>query len=126
VATLKANVFVGYNLGHNYFKMGFLCLIGIAHLPETMTHLKFSKEFEFRCSLTTDIGKSVEEELIAKLPKQAHKVTKNLFCAIRTVSAHILPRVPISGNIVYQEQLQQKSVDPFTRRDDSDDETQNT
>jgi hypothetical protein len=30
-------------------------------------------------------------------------VTKNLFCAIRTVSAHILHRIPISGNVRYED-----------------------
>lgn len=55
VATLKANFFVGLNLGHNYYKLGFLCLIGIAHLPDSYSSLRFSRSFEFRPSLTTAI-----------------------------------------------------------------------
>ena len=56
VATLKANVFVGVNLGHNIFKVGFLCLIGIAHLPEQMMKVRFYKTFEVRPSISTDIS----------------------------------------------------------------------
>ena len=36
VATLKVNTFVGENLGSNIYKVGFLCLMGIAHLTEPM------------------------------------------------------------------------------------------
>ena len=39
VATLRGNFFVGFNLGKNAFKLGFICLIGIAHLPEKLSHL---------------------------------------------------------------------------------------
>jgi len=42
VATLRGNFFVGYNLGNNIFKIGFLCLIGIAHLPEKLEDLQYS------------------------------------------------------------------------------------
>ena len=63
MATLKSNFFVGYNLGYNTFKMGFLCLIGIAHLPESMNKLRFYKTFEIRPTLTTNIGPIVEEEM---------------------------------------------------------------
>jgi hypothetical protein len=39
VATLRANFFVGYNLGNNIYKIGILCLIGIAHLPDGLKNL---------------------------------------------------------------------------------------
>jgi hypothetical protein len=29
-------------------------------------------------------------------------IVKNLFCALRTVAAHVIYRVPICGNIQYQ------------------------
>ena len=98
---MKANFFVGKNLGGMFFKMGFLCLIGIAHLPDSMAGVKFMRSFEFRPTLTTNIGPLVEEELIKVVPKKAHLVTKNLLCAIKTVCAHVLHRVPICGNITY-------------------------
>jgi hypothetical protein len=56
IATLKANFFVGVNLGHSFYKLGFLCLIGIAHLPDSQAGLHFNKHFEFRPSYTTNIG----------------------------------------------------------------------
>ena len=34
IATLRANFFVGENGGNKIFKVGILCLIGIAHLTE--------------------------------------------------------------------------------------------
>ena len=34
IATLRANFFVGENGGNRIFKVGILCLIGIAHLTE--------------------------------------------------------------------------------------------
>jgi hypothetical protein len=104
VATLKANFFVGYNLGNSFFKLGFVCLIGIAHLPESMAALKFSQRFEFRPSFSTDISDLVNDDLIKKIPLQGHKVVKNLLCAIKTVASHILSRVPISGNIRYEDE----------------------
>lgn len=41
IATLRANIFVGVNAGNKFFKVGFLCLIGIAHLPDHMRKLKY-------------------------------------------------------------------------------------
>ena len=36
VATLRANFFTGVNTGGSIYRLGFLCLIGIAHLPEPL------------------------------------------------------------------------------------------
>lgn len=104
VATLKANFFVGYNLGHNYFKIGFLCLIGIAHLTDSMASLNFQHSIELRPTLSTDIGQQIEEELLGKVPEKGLKFTKNLFTAIRKVAALVLHRIPICGNIEYQKE----------------------
>jgi hypothetical protein len=122
IATLKANFFVGYNLKHNFYKMGFLCLIGIAHLPESMAHLKFSKGFEFRPMFTTNIGDQIESELLTAVPKNAIMVTKNLFCAIRTVAGHILHRIPISGNVRYDDEGPPQTIRPESEYGDEDDE----
>ena len=42
VATMRANFFVGENLGNNVFRIGFMCLIGIAHLPERLKNVRYS------------------------------------------------------------------------------------
>ncbi len=55
IATLKGNFFVGMNLGHDYYKLGFICLIGIAHLTESLSTLRFNKMFELRPTLSTDL-----------------------------------------------------------------------
>jgi hypothetical protein len=103
IATLKANFFVGHNLGRNHYKLGFICLIGIAHLTETLTTLRFNKMFELRPTTNTDLNPQVEEEFSqANVPQQAKAIAKNLFCAIRTVAAHVVHRIPICGNIQYQ------------------------
>ena len=101
VATLKANFFVGYNLGYNFYKIGFLCLIGIAHLPESMTKLRFYRGFDIRPSLTTDICQIVEEEM-SGVPKHAMLVTKVLFAAIKMICSKIIDKLPISGNVEYE------------------------
>ena len=103
IATLKANIFVGHNLGRNHYKLGFICLIGIAHLTETLTTLRFNKMFELRPTINTDLNPQVEEEFSqANVPQQAKAIAKNLFCAIRTVAAHVVHLIPICGNIQYQ------------------------
>ena len=40
VATLRGNFFVGVNCGNNVYKIGYLCLIGIAHLPEKLASMQ--------------------------------------------------------------------------------------
>lgn len=101
VATLKANFFVGVNLGFNVFKMGFLCLIGIAHLPEGMAKLRFYKNFSIRPSISTDLSKSIEEELMNDIPKNTGVICLNLFAAIKKVTNKIIATIPVSGNVKY-------------------------
>ena len=103
VATLKANFFAGYNLGYNFYKMGFLCLIGIAHLPESMNKLRFYRGFDIRPSLTTNICQIVEEEM-SGVPKHAMLVTKNLFSAIKMICAKVINKMPICGNVEYEDE----------------------
>lgn len=55
VAILKANFFVGENLGQAIYKVGFLCLMGIAHLTEEMGRYKLYRSFEVKPVLSTDI-----------------------------------------------------------------------
>lgn len=59
--------------------------------------------FELRPTLSTDLQPLVEEELRqAKVPDEAQAITKNLFCAIKTVASRVVHLIPISGNIQYQ------------------------
>ncbi len=107
MATLKGNFFSGYNLGQNYYKLGFLCLIGIAHLPDTLSSLRFYRIFELRPTLSTDLSDQVLEELNNKgdLPKHALAIIKYLFCALRTVAAQVIHKVGICGNIEYEREM---------------------
>lgn len=59
MATLRVNLFVGENAGNRLFKVGVLCLIGIAHLTEANRDLKFSKRFEVRPFRDLDLGARV-------------------------------------------------------------------
>lgn len=78
--------------------MGFVCLIGIAHLPETLSRLRYYHDFEIRPCLTTNIGSMIEENL-KETPKQAIPIILNLFHAVKLICSKILPMVPIAGNI---------------------------
>lgn len=99
VATLRVNIFVGENAGNRLFKVGVLCLIGIAHLHETTRDLKYSKRFELRPFRQLDLGPSVSEE-IGPLSASLDKILMNLFHAVKLVCAKTLVHCPISGNII--------------------------
>ena len=60
VATMRGNFFVGVNLGNNVFMIGILSLIGIAHLPEKLSHLSHVDTLEMRPCLSTNIGPEVK------------------------------------------------------------------
>lgn len=62
-------MFVGVNLGDNTYKLGFICLIGIAHLTEAMNKVKYHNSCEIRPLFSTSITQIVEEELIKHVPK---------------------------------------------------------
>jgi hypothetical protein len=87
----------------NIFKVGFLCLIGIAHLPDSMNKLRFYKSFELRPCISTDIGNLVEEEMNST-PKHASLVVLNLFAAIKMICEKTIHLVPISGNVEYEKE----------------------
>ena len=98
IATLRANFFVGVNAGNSVYKIGFLCLIGIAHLPENLTKLKFSKNFELRPCITTDLSEMINEQL-QKIPKKAQPILGNLLHSIKLICSKVLPVMQISGNV---------------------------
>jgi len=95
---LRANFFTGVNTGSSIYRIGFLCLIGIAHLPESLQHLKYYKNFEIRPVFTTDISPMIQEEL-AKAPTKIQNILGNLFHAIKLISSKVLPVMILSGNV---------------------------
>jgi hypothetical protein len=68
-AVMTANFFVGENMGDNIFKIGFLCLRGIAHLPEAMARVRFYRKFEIRPVISTDLKPCILEDLFYGIPK---------------------------------------------------------
>ena len=98
VATLRVNLFVGENAGNRVFKVGALCLIGIAHLTEVNRDLRYSKRFELRPFRQLNLGPQVLEEL-GNRSHAVDKILMNLFHAVKLVCAKTLLHCPISGNI---------------------------
>ena len=98
IATLRANVFVGVNAGSSVFKIGFLCLIGIAHLPEALKKLHYTKSFELRPCITTNLSQMVKENL-KDVPTRAEPILGNLFHSIKLICSKVLPVMQVSGNV---------------------------
>ena len=84
--------------------MGFLCLIGIGHLPDSMSKLRFYRTFDIRPCLSTDLSGIIEETLQGA-PRHAYLVTKNLFSAVKLVSQKVINKVPYSGNVQYEDEM---------------------
>ena len=55
---------VGENLGNSTYKLGILCIIGIAHLPVSLEELKYSDSLEIRPTLITNIGPEISTKLL--------------------------------------------------------------
>ena len=78
--------------------MGFLCLIGIAHLPESLQYLKYYKTFELRPVFTINLAPLIEEHL-ANVPTKIKTILGNLFHAIKLICSKVLPVLILSGNV---------------------------
>ena len=102
IATLRSNVFVGVNAGNKFFKVGFLCLIGIAHLPDNLRQLSYHKRFELRPCLTTNIGPMIDEEM-AGTPEDVAVIISNLFYAVKLICSKVLHQVPSTSNVVCED-----------------------
>lgn len=89
---------MGVNAGSNIYKIGFLCLIGIAHLPESQQKLKYHKTFELRPCITTNLAPMIAEEL-GYVPDKAKPILGNLFHSIKLICSKVLPVMSVSGNI---------------------------
>lgn len=99
IATLRANFFVGENGGNKIFKVGILCLIGIAHLTEQQRGMKYYKKFELRPQFTRNLESFILEEL-SDMPEDVASIVWNLFHAIKLVCSRVLIHIPISGNVI--------------------------
>ena len=99
------NIFIGENLGNNVFKIGILCLIGIAHLPEHLDYLNYKDTFEVKPYATTNIGKQANQILMSPMsvPDRAHPIVGNMLHAIKLLASKILPLMPISGNVKFDD-----------------------
>jgi hypothetical protein len=62
------------------------------------------------------------EELLDELPKNGQKIVKNLICAIKTVAGHVLSRVPICGNVHYEDEPTKPRRRPIDEEDISEEE----
>jgi hypothetical protein len=98
VATLRANFFTGVNTGSQIYRVGLICLIGIAHLPEALMHVKYFDSFELRPVFTTNIAQMVQEH-IEKAPSKVQTILGNLFHAIKLIASKVLPVMILSGNV---------------------------
>lgn len=99
------NIFVGENLGNNVFKMGILCLVGIAHLPEHLDYLKYKDSFEVKPVGTCNIGKQADKILLSPMsvPDRAIPIIGNMIHAIKLLSSKVIPLMPISGNVKFDD-----------------------
>jgi hypothetical protein len=98
VAVLRANFFTGVNTGSSIYKMGFICLIGIAHLPESQQHIKYFHSFELRPVFTTDLAPLIAEQQ-ERLPPKLKNILGNLFHAVKMIAAKAIPVLILSGNV---------------------------
>lgn len=82
-----------------------MCLIGIAHLPETLGHLTHSDNLELRPCLYTNIGKEVNDALINNeyTPDEAKPIISNLIHSLKLITYKVLPKLPISGNVKFDD-----------------------
>ena len=79
-------------------------MVGVAHLPEHLGYLEYKDCFDIRPSLSTNIMKEVQSKLIIEsLPSAATPIIGNLMHAIKLISSKVLPLVPISGNVKFED-----------------------
>ena len=120
IATLRSNVFVGVNAGNKFFKVGFLCLIGIAHLPEQYLKVHYHKRFELRPTLTTNIRSMIDEELLGT-PPDLLSIFKKLFHAVKLITFRVLPNVEATSNVVCEDGiLRANRINTFFKAGDID------
>lgn len=85
--------------------MGFLCLIGIAHLPEHLDYLEYKDSFEVKPIISTNIARQTEKYLMNPqiVPERAIPIFGNLLHSIKLIASKVLPEIPISGNVKFED-----------------------
>jgi len=83
--------------------IGLLALIGIAHLPEKSQTIEYEDGLELRPSISTNICKEVKDSLWKFAPENCQPIIANLFHAIKHITSKILPELPISGNVKFDD-----------------------
>lgn len=83
--------------------IGLLALIGIAHLPEKLAHITYGDQLELRPTIDANIGKEVRDTLWKSAPEECQPIIGNLFHAIKHITSKILPELPISGNVKFDD-----------------------
>lgn len=99
------NVFVGENLGNNVFRMGIMCLIGIAHLPEHLEYIEYKDSFDIKPGLKPNIGRQVHKILMntEMVPSRALPIIGNLIHSLKVIASKALPQMTISGNVKFDD-----------------------
>jgi hypothetical protein len=85
--------------------MGFMCLIGIAHLPEHLEYLEYKDSFDIKPALKPNIGRSVRKFLMNAnvVPERALPIIGNLLHSIKMIACKSLPQMSISGNVKFED-----------------------
>lgn len=96
--------------------IGLLALIGIAHLPDKLANITYGDQLELRPSISTNIGKEVRDSMWRSAPEDCQPIIGNLFHAIKHITSKILPELPISGNVKFDDiwdEINDVMNDPF-------------
>lgn len=85
--------------------MGFMCLIGIAHLPEHLEYLEYKDSFDIKPGFKPNIGKNVKKYLFNSdfVPERAHPIIGNLLHSIKMIAVKQIPLMKISGNVKFED-----------------------
>lgn len=81
--------------------MGFVCLVGIAHLPEKMSSLSLCKKFEVTPMTSTNLKPVIEDELLKSLSAKEGLICMNLLAAVKLIAKKILSNIKAGGNVHY-------------------------
>ena len=93
---------MGEKIGNNTYKIGILCLIGIAHLPERLSNMYFREQVEIKPYFADKVGTEFEEKLGCYLEGDAKTIVGYLLHSFKVIASRMLPKCPIGGNVSYE------------------------
>ena len=81
-------------------------------LPDNLKNLLYSDKVELRPCLSTNIGKELSEKLLDPqlVPEKAMPIVGNLIHAIKLIASKVLPNLPISGNVKFEENWEEETI----------------